>query len=130
MIYDDYSYYKNYLNNLGKYNDYFNNPKPNSPENNSPRAKTLENNYFDNNYLNNNNLDNNLKNDNKALNKEKELVENVDTSRNNSDDTIINIMGIKLAFDDLIILGLLFLLYMENVDDIFLYIVLILLLLS
>lgn len=130
MIYDDYSYYKNYLNNLGKYNDYFNNPKPNSPENNSPRAKSLENNYFDNNYLNNNNLDNNLKNDNKALNKEKELVENVDTSRNNSDDTIINIMGIKLAFDDLIILGLLFLLYMENVDDIFLYIVLILLLLS
>lgn len=112
MIYDDYSYYKNYLNNLGKYNDYFNNPKPNSPENN---------------YLNNN-LDNTLKNDNKTLNKE--LVENVDTSRSNSDDTIINIMGIKLAFDDLIILGLLFLLYMENVDDIFLYIVLILLLLS
>ncbi len=105
---------KNYLNNLGKYNDYFNNPKPNSPENNSPRAKSLENNYFDNNYLNNNNFDNNLKNDNKALNKEKELVENVDTSRNNSDDTIINIMGIKLAFDDLIILGLLFLLYMEK----------------
>lgn len=41
-----------------------------------------------------------------------------------------NIFGLKLHFDDLLILGLLFLLYEEDVKDNYLYIVLLMLLLS
>lgn len=47
-----------------------------------------------------------------------------------SEKPIIEIMGIKLYLDDLIILGLLFFLYQEDVKDEMLFIVLILLLLS
>lgn len=76
---------------------------------------------------------------NKYTNK---LSENI-TSQNTSCDPIeviesddskdkecITILGIKLYFDDLIILGLLYLLYSENIKDMSLYIVLILLLLD
>lgn len=47
-----------------------------------------------------------------------------------SEKPIIEIMGIKLYLDDLIILGLLFFLYQEGVKDEMLFIVLILLLLT
>lgn len=43
---------------------------------------------------------------------------------------LFEVFGLKLYFDDLLILGLLFILYSEGVDDINLYIALILLLLS
>ena len=52
--------------------------------------------------------------------------------RNNSDDNsqFLNILGIKLYFDDILIICLLFFLYQEGVKDEMLFIALILLLLS
>ena len=47
-----------------------------------------------------------------------------------SDEPIIEILGISLYLDDIIILGLLFFLYQEGVKDYMLYLVLIMLLLS
>lgn len=48
----------------------------------------------------------------------------------NLDEPILEILGIKLYLDDIIILGLLFFLYTEGVQDEILFITLILLLLS
>lgn len=48
----------------------------------------------------------------------------------NSDEPILEILGISLYLDDLIILGLLFFLYQEEVKDDMLFLILILLLLS
>ncbi len=48
----------------------------------------------------------------------------------NIEEPIFEIFGIKLYLDDIIILGLLFFLYKENVQDQMLYMVLILLLIS
>ena len=48
----------------------------------------------------------------------------------NSDQAIFEIMGIKLYLDDLIILGVLYFLYEQNVKDEMLYIILFLLLIS
>lgn len=47
-----------------------------------------------------------------------------------SDNPIFEIFGIKLYFDDIVIMGLLFFLYQENVKDEMLYIILFLLLFS
>lgn len=47
-----------------------------------------------------------------------------------SDQAIFEIMGIKLYLDDLIILGVLYFLYEQNVKDEMLYIILFLLLIS
>lgn len=47
-----------------------------------------------------------------------------------SDEPIIEILGISFYLDDIIILGLLFFLYQEGVKDYMLYLVLIMLLLS
>lgn len=49
---------------------------------------------------------------------------------NNIEEPIFEILGIELYLDDIIILGLLFFLYQENVEDEMLYISLILLLIS
>ena len=48
----------------------------------------------------------------------------------NNEEPIIEILGISLYLDDLIILGLLFFLYQEGVKDYMLYLILILLLLN
>lgn len=47
-----------------------------------------------------------------------------------TDQAIFEIFGIKLYLDDLIILGLLFFLYQQNVNDEMLYMILLLLLFS
>ena len=59
-------------------------------------------------------------------------VSNTTNSRfnSNTEANIFEIFGIKLYLDDLIILGLLFFLYEQNVKDEMLYIILFLLLLS
>lgn len=59
-------------------------------------------------------------------------VSNTTNSRfdSNSEQAIFEIFGIKLYLDDLIILGILFFLYQQNVQDEMLYIILFLLLLS
>ncbi len=49
---------------------------------------------------------------------------------NNSDEPVFEIMGIKLYLDDLIILGLLFILYSEGVKDEMLFLALVLLLIG
>ena len=55
-------------------------------------------------------------------------LENNNSHKN--ENNAFEIFGISLEFDDLLILGLLFFLYMQDVDDYSLYIVLILLLLN
>ncbi len=45
-------------------------------------------------------------------------------------DNFFNILGFKLYFDDLLILAVLFFLYKEDVEDTYLYIILVILLLS
>ncbi len=70
--------------------------------------------------------------------KEKDSVTNSKTISNtinsrsysSSDQAIFEIFGIKLYLDDLIILGLLFFLYQQEVNDELLYIILFLLLFS
>ena len=49
---------------------------------------------------------------------------------NNSDEPVFEIMGIKLYLDDLLILGLLFILYTEGVKDELLFLALVLLLIG
>ena len=51
-------------------------------------------------------------------------------THSNDDQAIFEIFGIKLYLDDLIILGILFFLYQQNVKDEMLYIILFLLLFS
>lgn len=61
-----------------------------------------------------------------------ESISNTNNSKrsSNSDQAIFEIMGIKLYLDDLIILGVLYFLYEQNVKDEMLYIILFLLLIS
>lgn len=61
-----------------------------------------------------------------------EPISNTNNSKrsSNSDQAIFEIMGIKLYLDDLIILGVLYFLYEQNVKDEMLYIILFLLLIS
>lgn len=61
-----------------------------------------------------------------------EPISNTNNSKrsSNSDQAIFEIMGIKLYLDDLIILGVLYFLYEQNVKDEMLYIILFLLLVS
>lgn len=58
------------------------------------------------------------------------IKNNNNTSIDNDFDKCFEIFGIKLYFDDLLILGLLFFLYQEEVKDTYLYMALILLLIS
>lgn len=61
-----------------------------------------------------------------------ETISNTNNSKRSSisDKAIFEIMGIKLYLDDLIILGVLYFLYEQNVKDEMLYIILFLLLIS
>lgn len=61
-----------------------------------------------------------------------EKISNTNNSKRSSisDQAIFEIMGIKLYLDDLIILGVLYFLYEQNVKDEMLYIILFLLLIS
>lgn len=106
MVYN-YPYHRDYYN-----NNFYHNIQNTNEDN-------FKNNYEDFSKKDNNNLENT--NENKI---------DKNNDRFSNDDTIINILGIKLSFDDLLILGLLYILYTEGNKDISLYIVLILLLLS
>lgn len=87
------------------------------------------NRYYNNYKYYNSNIN---KNNNNANDTDKEIEESSVQARdnNNCDKPILNFMGIKLFLDDIIILGILFLLYTEEVKDEMLFIALILLLLS
>lgn len=87
------------------------------------------NRYYNNYKYYNSNINKNNNDDNDT---DKEIEESSVQARdnNNCDKSILNFMGIKLFLDDIIILGILFLLYTEEVKDEMLFIALILLLLS
>ncbi len=87
------------------------------------------NRYYNNYKYYNSNINKNNNDDNDT---DKEIEESSVQARdnNNCDKPILNFMGIKLFLDDIIILGILFLLYTEEVKDEMLFIALILLLLS
>lgn len=74
-----------------------------------------------------NNFDSFNKKENKNCN-----INNTEKSKDNKDSSeeYFEILGLKLHFDDLLIIALLFFLYKEDVKDTYLYIALILLLLS
>lgn len=84
--------------------------------------------------IQNNNYDNNInKNADFRSIKGQTINDNTKEEQNfnfRSSNNFIDLFGIKLASDDLIILALLFFLYNEKVDDSFLFIALIMLLLS
>lgn len=74
---------------------------------------------MNNNYSKINNNSNCCNNDNSHLKKQ-----------NNTDDVFLELFGIKLYFDDVLILSLLFFLYKEDVKDEGLFLALVLLLIS
>lgn len=136
--------YSNYYNYCKKPRGYY---SYNSLNNNSNKAilsnKILhnkENNVKNSNFVQNTNVDE----DAVQVNKKKEIDKKNRSSKysnfgpinlnfdffSNSENPIIEFMGIKLYLDDLIIIGILFLLYNEDVKDEVLFIILILLLLS
>ena len=90
--------------------------------------------YYPNCNMNHNSIPKNVENTEDASTVDKENVSD-NTRRKNEkksdlEQPIFEILGISIYLDDLIILGLLFFLYTENVQDEILFITLILLLLS
>lgn len=66
-----------------------------------------------------------------SITNSKEISNTINSrSYSESDQAIFEIFGIKLYLDDLIIIGLLFFLYQQNVNDEMLYVILFLLLFS
>ena len=129
---------KFYYQNANYYNT--NNSKYNK-NNVAPSSNSFENSTSN---LNNNNFNHFNKNDNQNCycNTQKEptlssSIQNenkkVDFSCNDNfynDTEYFNLFGLSLHIDDLLILALLFFLYQEGIDDLYLYIALILLLLN
>ena len=90
------------------------------------------NNYYGYNYynkFNNNFYKNNI---NSSINKGNIILDTNESEDNNSSDPehVFEIFGIKLYFDDVLIISLLILLYNEGVKDYSLFISLVLLLIS
>lgn len=79
--------------------------------------------------VSNNSIDNHTYNINTSS-KSNNTNSNNYVSTPNNEDGFFEVFGLKLHSDDLLIIGLLFFLYQEKVDDTYLYIALILLLLS
>lgn len=143
--YPYYRYYNRYPTNNVQDLKY----KKNIEDNNKENAENINNtkNINNTNSMNNtNNINNansinntsNIKNIENSINKENssitnlKLISNTTNSRfdSNSEQAIFEIFGINLYVDDLIILGILFVLYQQDVKDEMLYIILFLLLLS
>ena len=82
---------------------------------------------------NQNNTDNSAKNDKNFFKDERKINDkndHLDFAFLDPNDTVFEIFGIKLHFDDILLICLIFFLYNEGVKDEFLFIVLVLLLLS
>ena len=80
-------------------------------------------------YISNKALNINLENNNKKILSET-LEDKKNNSKNNTDNYLFELFGLKLYIDDVIIISLLFFLYEEGVKDNELFISLILLLLT
>lgn len=125
------NYYSNY--NYNKINYY----RTNNINNSSTNSKNQNNNsYNHSNNLNKNTINespSNEKKDSNFSNHIKEENRKIDLSCDDnyySDNQYFNILGFNFHVDDLLILAILFCLYKEGNDDIYLYISLFLLLLS
>lgn len=79
-----------------------------------------------NNFINNVPKSNNEKKENSITNSKR--ISNTINQNSNDTQPIFEILGIKIYTDDLIIIGLLYFLYQQNVKDEMLYIILFLLL--
>lgn len=90
-------------------------------------SKYINPKYYDkySKYLKNNKQDNKINTNIRSNNRE-----NKKRSQNNFDFNHINILGIDLFSDDILLILLIYFLYTEGVKDIYLFIILILLLLS
>ncbi len=104
---------------------------------NSPnRVTPVRNNSFNNNAIvHDKSVYNTEENENFSSKNKNEInttcIDKEDSQKNNEVDTpLFELFGFKLYFDDILLLGLLFVLYSEGVDDTNLYIALVLLLLS
>ena len=98
---------------------------------NKQNRETNKNNQ--NNQNNQNNSSNSHKNDKNFFKDERKINDkndHLDFAFLDPDDTVFEIFGIKLHFDDILLICLIFFLYNEGVKDEFLFIVLVLLLLS
>lgn len=85
--------------------------------------------YFNNfQYKQPHNAENNSSNE--STGKTNIKASNTDTRKSDDNNEFIEVFGIKLFFDDILILCLLFFLYKQNVNDPLLFIALLLLLLS
>lgn len=98
-----------------------------------PQNKTHKNNHS----YNKNNAQNTYNSNYADINNFKDISDsyipnilNTIPDSNNNSEQYFEILGLKLYFDDLLIIALLIFLYQENVKDNYLYIALILLLLS
>lgn len=113
---------QNRINNSSQHNQY----NKNSSFYNNNKYKT------DNNFCyNKQNKNTNSSCDSNYINTDNYCSSNsVDCSEDFSNNEYFEIFGLKLYFDDLLIIALLFFLYQEDVKDTYLYISLILLLLS
>lgn len=113
------------MNNFYRNNSYyFYNPYKNKYYNNcTPYPPSAQNNYYNkkNNYENNT-----LINNNDSIDIKKAELKNLPPNK----DFILDIFGLKLYFDDILILSLLYFLYEENVKDEGLFLALVLLLIS
>lgn len=104
---------------------------------NSPnRVPPVRNNSFKSNtVVQNKSVYNTQKSENISSKNQNEQYRNCidkddDEKNNEVDSPLFELFGLKLYFDDILLLGLLFVLYSEGVDDTNLYIALVLLLMS
>lgn len=114
-------YYRNSLNS-NPYTNNYTNKYSNNPFNNysNNRPNTFSNNYYK--YQNFSSTNNKFQSKPK-----KEILEKQEKS---ADSELFEIFGIKLYFDDILLICLIFFLYNEGVKDQYLFISLILLLLT
>ena len=127
----NYSYYRNY----NRYNNYAKSHTSNYSTNTNACASNTNNTSFNENHSTTSNFAHNsypLQQEPKNSITNSDKISNTINSRlsssSNNDQAIFEILGIKLYLDDLIILGLLFFLYQQQVKDEMLYIILFMLL--
>lgn len=109
---------------------YYNYPQSNAKNVNNAHSVRKKDDYNTN---SNTNYHHNEKTINEKRNHNNNIIYNQENNMNNKkekDDTIFEIFGIKLHYDDILLICLIFFLYNEGVKDEFLFIALVLLLLS
>ena len=89
------------------------------------------NQFNSSNFSNHKQEDSNIKQEKSSITNDNLISNTTDSKRSsNSEQAIFEILGIKLYIDDLILLGVIYFLYQQKVNDEMLYIILFLLLFS